>query len=187
MLQGIIADTTDDPPTVHLKLHWAGGSHTELTVRKNKTGYHNFINSEEVTELIRQLALVCEGSAIVSILNRLGYRTVNDNTWTEKRVQHVRHTKGFPACPPPDQRLWLTMHQAAEALGVSDMVVRRLIAQKILPAKQIVKFAPWMIERAHLELPAVRRHIRLVHTSRRAPLIVDDSAQTRMFTDSSEV
>jgi hypothetical protein len=54
-------------------------------------------------------------------------------------------------------------------------------------AKQIVKFAPWMIERAHLELPAVRRHIRLVHTSRRAPLIADDSAQTRIFTDSSEV
>jgi hypothetical protein len=131
-LQEIIADTTDHPPTVHLKLHWAGGSHTELTVRKNKTGHHNHINSEEVTEMIRQLALVCEDTAIVSILNRLGYRTGNNNTWTEKRVQHVRHTKGFPACPPPDQRLWRTMHQATETLRVSDMVVRKLIAQKIL-------------------------------------------------------
>ncbi|HEY4045634.1 MAG TPA: hypothetical protein VGM27_02105 [Acidobacteriaceae bacterium] len=74
-LQEIIADTTDHPPTVHLKLHWAGGSHTELTVRKNKTGHHNHINSEEVTEMIRQHALVCEDTAIVSILNRLGYRT----------------------------------------------------------------------------------------------------------------
>ena len=156
-------------------------------MRKNKTGYHNHINSEEVTELIRQLALVCEDSAIVSILNRLGYRTGNNNTWTEKRVQHVRHTKGFPVCPPPEQRLWLTMHQAAEALNVSDMVVRKLIAQKLLPAKQIVKFAPWMIERAHLDLPAVRRYIRLVHTSRRPPLIADNNAQTRMFIDASEV
>jgi hypothetical protein len=42
-------------------------------VRKNKTGYHNDINSEDVTELIRQLALVCEDPVIVSILNRLGY------------------------------------------------------------------------------------------------------------------
>jgi hypothetical protein len=65
-------------------------------VRTNKTGYHNHINSEEVTELIRQLALVFEDPAIVSILNRLGYRTGNSNTWTEKRVQHVCHTKGFP-------------------------------------------------------------------------------------------
>src|ERR1700736_1070731 len=80
VLHEVIADTTDNPPSIHLKLHWAGGSHTELTVRKNKTGYHNHINSEEVTELIRQLALVCEDHAIVSILNRLGYRTGNHNT-----------------------------------------------------------------------------------------------------------
>jgi DNA invertase Pin-like site-specific DNA recombinase len=187
VLQEIIADTTDDPPTVHLKLHWAGGSHTELTVRKNRTGYHNHINSEEVTELIRELALVCEDSAIVSILNRLGYRTGNGNTWTEKRVQHVRHTKGFPACPPQEQRVWVTMQQAADMLSVSNMVIRRLVEQKILPARQIVKFAPWMIERAHLDLPGVHRAIRMVHTGRRAPLIGNNNAQTRMFIDASEV
>jgi hypothetical protein len=34
-----------------LKQRWAGGSH----LRKNKTGYHHHINSEEVTELIREL------------------------------------------------------------------------------------------------------------------------------------
>ena len=156
-------------------------------MRKNKTGYHNHINSEEVTELIRELALVCEDTSIVSILIRLGYRTGNGNTWTEKRMQHVRHTKGFPACPPPDQQLWMTMQQAADALRVSEMVVRRLIAQKTLPAKQIVKFAPWMIERSHLDLPAVRKAIRLVHTGGRLPLIASDNSQTRMFIDSSEV
>jgi hypothetical protein len=53
--------------------------------------------AEEVTELIRELALVCEDTSIVSILNRLGYRTGKGNTWTEKRVQHVRYTNGFPA------------------------------------------------------------------------------------------
>ena len=187
VLQEVIADTTDDPPTVHLKLHWVGGSHTELTVRKNKVGYHNHINSKEVTELIRELALVCEDSAIVSILNRLGYRTGNNNTWTEKRVQHVRHTKGYPACPPPEQRRWITMQQAAAALSVSDAVVRRLIMRKTLPAKQIVKFAPWMIERAHLELPAVHRAVRLVHTGKRSPSLIASNAQIPMFIDASEV
>jgi hypothetical protein len=171
---------------VHLKLHWAGGSHTELTVPKNRTGYHNHINSQEVTELIRELALVCEDASIVSILNRLGYRTGNSNTWTEKRVQHVRHTNDFPACPPKHQRLWITMQQGAEALGVSEMVVRRLIAQKILPAKQIVKFAPWMIERTHLQLLAVRKQIRRVHEGRRPGWAVNEK-QDGLFTDSHEV
>ncbi|WP_263419900.1 helix-turn-helix domain-containing protein [Terriglobus albidus] len=161
----------------------AGKSSTELTVRKNKTGHHNHINSEEVTDLIRELALVCEDSAIVSILNRLGYRTGNNNTWTEKRVQHVRHSKGFPACPPPEQRLWITMQQAATALSVSDAVVRRLVTQKTLPAKQIVKFAPWMIERAHLDLPAVHRAIRHVHTGRRDSSLTPKDAQRRIFGD----
>ena len=187
VLQEVIADTRDDPPEVHLKLHWMGGTHTELTVRKNKAGYHNHINSEEVTELIRELALVCEDSAIVSILNRLGYRTGNNNTWTEKRVQHVRHTKEYPACPPPEQRRWITMQQAAAALSVSDAVVRRLVMRKTLPAKQIVKFAPWMIERAHLELPAVHRAVRLVHTGKRSPSLNTSNAQTPMFIDASEV
>ena len=109
----------------------------ELTVPKNRTGYHNHINSQEVTELIRELALVCEDTSIVSIVNRLGYRTGNGNTWTEKRVQHVRHTNGFPACPPPDQRLWITMQQAAAALRVSEMVIRRLIARGFFPRSRL--------------------------------------------------
>lgn len=46
VLEEVVADTTDDPPTVHLKLHWAGGVHTELTVRKNRTGHHDHVNSQ---------------------------------------------------------------------------------------------------------------------------------------------
>jgi hypothetical protein len=183
VLHEIVVDTTDDPPSVNLTLHWVGGSHTGLTVSKNRTGYHNHINSKEVTELIRDLALVCEDGAIVSILNRLGYRTGNCNTWTEKRVQHVRHTKGFPVCPPPEQRLWITMQQAAEALNISSMVVRRLIAEKVLPAKQIVKFAPWMIERHHLQLPSVRKAIRIVRSGRRVFRVGAMHAQDGLFVD----
>ena len=142
---------------------------------------------KKIRYMIRELALVCEDSSIVSILNRLGYRTGNSNTWTEKRVQHVRHTKGYPACPPPEQRRWITMQQAAAALSVSDAVVRRLVMRKILPAKQIVKFAPWIIQREHLELPAVHRAVRLVHTGKRSPSLNTSNAQTPMFIDASEV
>jgi hypothetical protein len=180
VLQEVIADTTDDSPSVHLKLHWAGGSHTELTIRKNKIGYHNHINSEEVTDLIRELVLVCEDTSIVTILNRLGYRTGNGNTWTEKRVQHVRHTNGFPACPPPDQSRCNN-----PLLRVSEMIVCRLIARKILPAKQIVKFAPWMIERSHLDFPSIRKEIRRVHEGRRTGWAVSEK-QAGLFADSPE-
>jgi hypothetical protein len=78
------------------------------------------------------------------------------------------------------------MRQAASMLGVSEAVVRRLIAQKTLPAKQIVKFAPWMIERTHLDLPAVHRAIRLVHTGRRDPVRLPNDVQARMFSNPEE-
>jgi hypothetical protein len=44
-----------------------------------------------------------------------------------------------------------------------------------------------VIERVHLELPAVQKEIRRVHEGRRSPLIVLNNSQTRLFTDSSEV
>ena len=187
VLKEIIATQVGNPPQIILKLHWAGGVHTELVLRKNPSGHHNRVNSREVIDLVRELAQVCDDAAIVGILNRLGYRTGNENTWNEKRLQHVRHSNGIPPCPPPEQRNWVTMSQAALHFKVSLMVVRRMIAQKILPARQVVKCAPWMIERVHLELPAVQKEIRRVHEGRRSPLIVLNNSQTRLFTDSSEV
>lgn len=77
------------------------------------------------------------------------------------------------------------MQQAAAVLGVSEMVVRRLIAHRILPAKQIVKFAPGMIERSHLDLPSVRKEIRRVHEGRRTGSPVSEN-QTGLFRDSHE-
>jgi hypothetical protein len=78
------------------------------------------------------------------------------------------------------------MQQTAATLGAGEMVVRRLIAQRILPAKQIVKFAPWMIERTHPELPPLRKQIRRVHEGRRPGWAVNDR-QERLFTDSHDV
>jgi hypothetical protein len=77
------------------------------------------------------------------------------------------------------------MQQAAATLRVREMVVRRLIAQKSLPAKQIVKFFPWMIERSHLDLPSVRKEIRRVHEGRRTGWPVSEK-QTGLFADSHE-
>ena len=44
VLKDIIATEVGDPPQIFLKLHWAGGVHTELVLRKNQTGHHNRVN-----------------------------------------------------------------------------------------------------------------------------------------------
>jgi len=51
----------------------------------------------------------------------------------------------------------LNMLQAAERLGVSPTVVRRLIAGKILTATQILPGAPWEIDSEAVASPEVIR------------------------------
>jgi hypothetical protein len=73
------------------------------------------------------------------------------------------------------------MTQAAEELNVSPMVIRRLIANKRLPARQIIKHAPWVIDRKDLDLPAVRKAIWLVHEGLRSSTNNIDERQEALF------
>lgn len=63
----------------------------------------------------------------------------------------------------------MTLEWAAERLGVSNTVVRRLIKAGTLPAKQMVRYAPWIIEVADLELPLVQTEVKAVHDGRKLP------------------
>ena len=168
VLEEIIIDIRDeDPPKVHLRLHWAGGSHTELVVLKNRSGQHRRCATQDVVELVRELAKVCRDRSIASILNRLGYRTGAGNTWKESRVTGLRHYHAIPACSP--ERTWLTLAEAAEELRVSRSSLRRLIQAKLLPAKQVVQHAPWVIERTDLNLAAVQEAVRAAGQGKRRP------------------
>lgn len=181
VIREIIVTAEDNPSAILMTVHWHGGVHTHLEATRRTQGQHDNGNDPAVVDLVRELATVCNDAAVVAILNRLGYRTGAGNTWTESRVQHLRHTNQIPSCPPAEERPWITMTQASEHLKVSSMVVRRLIAQKLLPARQVVKYAPWVIERTDLDLPAVRKAIWLVHEGSRETTVLAD--QTALFVD----
>jgi excisionase family DNA binding protein len=67
----------------------------------------------------------------------------------------------------PKEKDWLTRAQAAQQLGVSATLLRRLIRQGTLPAHQVVPFAPWIIQRTDLELAAVQAAVQAVRAGRR--------------------
>jgi len=163
----ITLDVTGDPPQNRLRLHWAGGVHSELQFRRNGTGQHRRCADRQVLDLVRELAKVCDDQAIAMILNRLGYRTGQGNTWRSSRVMGLRYYHGIVTCQR--QENWLTLEDAALTLQVSNTVVRRLIKEKILPAEQVVTYAPWVIRREDLALPAVRAAVQAVHEGRQLP------------------
>ena len=61
------------------------------------------------------------------------------------------------------------MTAAAQQLQVSPAVIRKLIASALLPAKQVVEHAPWVIKREDLELKEVQEYIEAVHAGKRIP------------------
>jgi DNA invertase Pin-like site-specific DNA recombinase len=161
----IVADVRDDPPEVVLQLHWVGGIHTELRVLRRLSGQHRRSADRELLELVRDLARVCQDKDTARILNRLGYRTGQGQTWRASRVGDLRR---YHEIPPMDLNgSWVTLDKAALALGVSNTAVQHLIRDGILPAKQIVPYAPWVIERADLRAPKVLDRVKAVLDGRR--------------------
>jgi len=171
VLTEIIINHDADSASHRLRLHWAGGVHTELRVERNKTGQHRHSADRSVIELVSELAKICQDQTIAAILNRLGYKTGQEKTWNASRVAGLR---GYHKIAPfQKQDDWVTQEEAARELQVSDTVVKRLIRERVLPAKQVVKFAPWIIEKKDLLLPVVQQQVKAARRGgHRLPQIV---------------
>lgn len=186
-LKEVIVDETRKPARVVLRLHWSGGVHTELTFPRNQTGKHRRCTDRQVVDLVRDLAKVCDDVAITAILNRLGYRTGVGNTWTEPRVRALRKHHEIPRLDGTADHPWLTLEQTAHQFGVSAGFIRRLLVKGILPGKQVVRYAPWIIERRDLELPAVQAAVQGVRNGHRGPLHEAGATKMPLFKACSEV
>jgi len=159
----IVADNEDRTEHV-LMMHWQGGVHTELRVKRTKTGQHRRVADADVIALVRELSKVCTDQTTAATLNRLGYRTGTGKTWRAHSVANLRHYHRLPNYEKGVA--WLTVEQAAITLQVSHTVIRRLIGEKTLPATQVVPRAPRIIARESLALPDVQAAVEAVRAGR---------------------
>jgi hypothetical protein len=107
------------------------------------------------------------------MLNRSGLVTGKRNSWNETRVKNLRRENNIPVFSKSQPRTWKTMSEAAMLLGVSNCVIRTMVRNRILPARQVSKCAPWMINDSNLELPAVRNYAKQARTGKSAPCDTD--------------
>jgi DNA invertase Pin-like site-specific DNA recombinase len=167
VLEDIVVTNTDEPPQHVLHLHWKGGVHTELRVARNGTGHHRRVADDKAVELITELSKICDDKTIAVVLNRLGYRTGQGHTWRVHHVSNVRYCRRLPNYR--HDGTWLPLEAAARELGVSNTVIKNLIADGVLPATQVVKCAPWVIARVDLQRSSVQARIQAVHDGRKLP------------------
>jgi excisionase family DNA binding protein len=166
-----------------LLLHWSGGRHSELRIKKNVPGKHGRCTSVKAIEVIRQMAGKFSDEQMAATLNRLGLRTGTGHTWTEGRVRSARQYNRIPACRANhnEKDPIFTLEETAERLGVSTTVVRRMIREKKLPATQVVACAPWQISAKALETETVQKEVRNIRDRVRAPRTQIINQQQAMF------
>jgi hypothetical protein len=176
LIEEIIADVDLATTEIVLMIHWAGGRHSELRVKKNPTGKHSRCTSLDAIEIIRQMAGKFPDDQIAATLNRLSLRTGSGNSWTEGRIRSLR---SYHEWPPYDaqtaNRQGLTLEQASERLEVSHKIVRRLIDSGKITATQVVPLAPWEISVEAVESEEV---LKAVQNARRRSRDTSSSAET---------
>jgi hypothetical protein len=158
LVEEIIADVDDKHREIVLLIHWSGGRHSQLKVKKKATGQHNRTHSPEAVEIVRRMANSYSDEQIAATMNRMGLRTGAGNTWNYQRVYGLRRSHHLPA-PTSRSSQTLTLEQTAEQLGVSATCVRHMIERKLIAATQIVDCAPWETPASVLESPDVTYNV----------------------------
>ena len=115
----IVVDVDDQAREVVLVIHWRGGQHSELRVRKPRTGEHGCATTEDALAVMRRMAGRWSDEHIAASLNRMGIPTGQGKTWTAKRVSSVRRVRNIHAYLSAEKGGdWLTMSDAAKAPDV---------------------------------------------------------------------
>lgn len=130
--------------------------------------------------MMRSMAGRWSDEHIAASLNRMGMPTGQGKTWTAHRVASVRRVRAIHAYKSADKDgEWMTMTEAAAALGVTNHRIRHLIKTKVLSAEQVVPGAPYQIRASDLASATVQAAI-----ARKArPCRIADAETLPMFTD----
>ena len=183
LIVDIVADVDDAAREVILTIHWHGGQHSQLRIRKPRTGEHGCSTSDEALAVVRSMASRWSDQDIAASLNRMGLRTGQGKTWTAHRVSSIRRVRDIHAYKSAEKDgEWLTMFEAAKLLGVTSHAIRRLINDRVLPAEQVMPDAPWQIRASDLRSDAVTAALSRKHR----PCRNDGEGQIPMFIEVSE-
>jgi DNA invertase Pin-like site-specific DNA recombinase len=145
--------------TVQLTLHWHGGDHTRIEVRKNNRGETNKTIDKEVKHIIIVLARMMPDPHIAGFLNRQSKRTATGLTWTPQRVCSFRKDYQIPVYKKGEreERDEMIIDEVSMELNISVSKVRKLVKQGIIPAEQVCVGAPWIIKRQDVQSELVKK------------------------------
>ena len=162
LLEEVIADVDSQAGEVALVLHWKGGTHSQLWIRRRRRGQNSSDTSMETIQVVRILASICADNWIATYLNRNGLCTGPGNRWTPERVVSLRNYHGIPVYSEQRRRSegWMNLGEAAFHLNVVSKTLRLAAQRGDVPSLHPLGDGPWVFKRADLDLPTVRERIK---------------------------
>ena len=128
LVNEITVDIDEQAREIVLIIHWKGGQHSELRLRKPRAGEHACSTSDDALAVIRSMATRWSDQDIAATLNRMGLPTGQNKTWTAHRVSSIRRVRGIHAYRSAEKDgAWLTLREAAAQRGVTSHRLRKLI------------------------------------------------------------
>ena len=148
LIEEIVVDIDEAASEVELVVHWKGGVHSQLRVRRRRKGQHMAASSPDTVDAIRVLARICKDKTIAAFLNRAGLLTGRGNRWTKERVTALRSYRKIPRHTTEEQRKggWVNLSQAAAYVGVAPKTLRRAVQRGLVAALHPLPDGPWVFE-----------------------------------------
>ncbi len=153
LIEEVLVDTSSSSGWIEAVIHWKGGVHTELRIRRRKRGQSVDHVYPGTSEAIEQLAQICDDAMIANVLNRNGILTGRGNRWSRQRVCSFRTKRSIPKhnMKRQNQEGWLNLTQAAKRLGISTLPLRKAVQRGEIPALHPLKDGPWLFQLKNME------------------------------------
>jgi len=183
LIREVVADVDAEASEVVLVVHWQGGLHTELRVRRRRRGESNQHTSKEIIDIVRALVRICSDLVIAGVLNRNGLLTGRGNRWTRERVTSLRSHNKIPChCEETQSREgWVNLTQAARLLGVAPKTLRLAVDRGEIEAEHPVPDGPWVFNRQALNTAAAIQLAERARDRTRTPAVPTSEQQGLEF------
>jgi DNA invertase Pin-like site-specific DNA recombinase len=142
---------------ITMTIHWQGGIHTQVQFKRPRRGEPpQNKTDEQIVELLRKLSYHYPDEEIARVFNCLKLKTGSDNPWNRTRVRGLRSKNKIAPFDRTKKTDVVSLNEAAKVLDVPHHAIRGLIKKGVIGAKQIIKYAPFKIERSQLEKESVK-------------------------------
>jgi DNA invertase Pin-like site-specific DNA recombinase len=183
LIHEVLADVDLAASEIVLVIHWQGGVHTELRVRRRRRGHHGHETAKDIVAAVRVLARVCPDKDIAGVLQRNGLRTGKGNHWTAARVVALRCRNDIPCYNAETRQAegWMNLSEASAFLGVAPGTLRVAVTKGDLVGEHPLTDGPWVFRHQDLETEAARMFVKRVRRRAGTPTKASSEHETHDF------